>query len=305
MKNKKVVVVGSLNYDLILTQERLPYKGETLYADDLIQGLGGKGANQAVQCAKLGLETTLIGTVGSDRFGDALIGSMQSVGVNADKIQRRGQSGLGLVNVLYDGDYHSTILKGANYTITIEDIENETELLESADYIILQQEIPQFINEYIIKNFNENAILILNNAPARSIKYEALQNLDYLIVNETEAEFMINKKVDNIDQAFEAVQLLHSEIHSTVIITLGKSGVVLKDNENIFHVPSNKVKAIDTTGAGDSFIGGVVYGLSQGYSTKKVIQFANNVSSLTVKHKGGSESFPLLKECIEMNNSAI
>lgn len=305
MKNKKVVVVGSLNYDLILTQERLPYKGETLYADDLMQGPGGKGANQAVQCANLGLETTLIGKVGSDRFGDALIGSMQSAGVNVDKIKRKGQSGLGLVNVLYDGDYHSTILKGANYTMSIEDIENEKELLKSADYIILQQEIPQFINEYIIENFNENATLILNNAPARNIELETLQFLDYLVVNETEAEFMVNKKVNNIDQAFEAAQLLYSKIHTTVIITLGKSGVVLKDNENIFHVPSHEVKAIDTTGAGDSFIGGVVYGLSQEHSIKNVIQFANKVSSLTVKHKGGSESFPLLKDCVKVDNSTV
>ncbi|OEK79682.1 hypothetical protein AST03_06880 [Staphylococcus equorum] len=300
MKNIKVVVVGSLNYDLILTQERLPYKGETLYADDLIQGPGGKGANQAVQCAKLGLETTLIGKVGSDRFGDALIGSMQSAGVNADKIKRKGQSGLGLVNVLYDGDYHSTILKGANYTMSIEDIENETELLKSADYIILQQEIPHFINEYVIKNFNENAVLLLNNAPARNIKYETLQLLDYLVVNETEAEFMVDKKVNNIDQAFAAAQLLHSKIHTTIIITLGKSGVVLKDNKSIFHVPSHEVKAIDTTGAGDSFIGGIVYALSQGYSINDTIHFANHVSSLTVKNKGGSESFPLLKNCVEI-----
>ncbi len=305
MENKNVVVLGSLNYDLILTQERLPHKGETFYADSLLQGPGGKGANQAVQCAKLGLNTTLIGKVGEDRFGEALIGSMRSAGIHTEKIKQKGQSGLGLVNVLYDGDYHSTILKGANYLLDIEDVEREDALFKSADYIILQQEIPAHVNDYVIKKYYENTTIILNNAPARNIEKNILKKLDYLVVNETEAEFMVGKVVSNVKQAFEAAQELYSKIETTIVLTLGKSGVVLNDGKQSFHVPAEEVKAIDTTGAGDSFIGAFVYSLTQGYDLKEAVQFANHVSALTVKNNGGSESFPLLKDCIAADSNKI
>ncbi|MBT2758066.1 ribokinase [Mesobacillus foraminis] len=297
MKNQQVAVIGSLNYDLLLKQERLPKKGETFTADDLIQGPGGKGANQAAQCAKLGLSTSMIGKVGEDRFGDALIGSLQAFGVNVDYIGKKGTTGMGIVNVLPDGDYHSTLLRGANYLVTKEDIDRSLEVITGCQYILLQQEIPQSIVEYIIeKTRDAQCQIVLNNAPARDVSETSLAAVDILVVNETEAEFMTGCKVTSVESANEVAQNLVKKVKNTVIVTLGALGVVVATREESIYTPANKVEAVDATGAGDSFIGAFVFGLIEGYTLQKAIDLATSASSITVSRAGGSESFPTLRE---------
>jgi ribokinase len=297
MKKQQVAVIGSLNYDLLLKQERLPKKGETFTADDLIQGPGGKGANQAAQCAKLGLSTSMIGKVGEDRFGEALIGSLQAFGVNVDYVGKKGTTGMGIVNVLPDGDYHSTLLRGANYLITKEDINQSLEIISGCQYILLQQEIPPSIIDYIIeKTRDAKCQLVLNNAPARDISETSLSAIDILVVNETEAEFMSNCKVDSVESAQEVAQKLVKNVKNTVILTLGALGVVVATKEESFYTPANKVEAVDATGAGDSFIGAFVFCLIEGYTLQKATDLATLVSSITVSRTGGSESFPTLNE---------
>ncbi|KAB7673108.1 ribokinase [Bacillus sp. B1-b2] len=300
MNNQQVVVIGSLNYDLLLKQKRLPQKGETFMADSLIQGPGGKGANQAVQCAKLGLSTSMIGKVGEDRFGEALIGSLQASGTNVDFINKKGTTGMGIVNVLPDGDYHSTLLRGANYLITKEDIDRSLDVITSCQYILLQQEIPSEIVDYIIEKTKDvECQIVLNNAPAREINDTSLSAINILVVNETEAEFMSGSQVDSIKTAHKVAELLVSKVKDIVILTLGSLGVVIATKKETFYTPANKVDAIDATGAGDSFIGAFVFCLLEGYSLKKAAEVATLVSSMTVSRSGGSESFPTLAELNE------
>lgn len=297
MENQQVVVVGSLNYDLILKQERLPKKGETFTADELVQGPGGKGANQAAQCAKLGLSTAIIGKVGEDRFGEALIGSLTAVGVNVDCVSRQGTTGLGVVNVLADGDYHSTLLKGANHLITKDDINQHLELITNCEYLLLQQEIPAPIIDHVIEMARTaDCKIVLNNAPARDIKEESLANVDILVVNETEAEYMSNSTVNSIDLAHHVASALVQRVKSTVILTLGELGAVIATKNHSFYAPAKKADAVDTTGAGDSYIGALIFSLVKGYTLQEATEIASTVSAITVARYGGSESFPTLSE---------
>ncbi|PAD17463.1 ribokinase [Shouchella clausii] len=300
MEFPQVVVVGSLNYDLVLKQERLPYKGETYTADDLIQGPGGKGANQAVQCAKLGLSTAMIGKVGEDRFGEALLGTLRAVGINDEGVTRQGTTGLGVVHLLPDGDYYSTLLKGANYLLTEADINEKMDLIQNCEYLLLQQEVPAHIVEYVIDIAHlSNCQIVLNNAPARFIKEESLKKVDLLVVNETEAAYMDGTPVNSIKEAERVSSKLLQRVQQAVILTLGEKGAVVAHHSSIFHVPAKKVTAVDATGAGDSYIGALVYSLQKGESYENAASFASEVSALTVSKYGGSDSFPLLNNILE------
>lgn len=297
MKNPQVAVIGSLNYDLILKQERLPRKGETFTAHEMIQGPGGKGANQAAQCAKLGLTTVMVGKVGQDKFGEELIESLQSVGVDVNYVGKEGATGMGIVNVLPDGDYHSTLLQGANYLITIADIDRVLSLIQNCQYILLQQEIPSSVINYIIEQTKDHPCqIVLNNAPARDIGLSHLRAVDILVVNETEAEYMSHHAVDSIEAAHIVAEKLVSNVKEIVILTLGALGVIVATKKGSFYSPANKVKAIDATGAGDSFIGAFIFGLIKGYSLQDTVKLATLVSSITVSKAGGSHSFPTLQE---------
>jgi ribokinase len=294
---KNIVVIGSLNFDIIVKQQRLPDKGETFIADELIQGPGGKGANQAAQCAKLGLPTIMVGKVGDDRFGNALVGSLSAVGVNTSYIKRLGSTGMGIVHVMPDGDYYSTIVKGANDLITLQDIDEINDVLVSSSFIVLQQEIPEQVIEYIISKYEHtDTIIVLNNAPARIVKESILKAVDILVVNETEASFMVGKPMDSVDTAINIGKELLPLTGGMVVITLGKEGSVVVTSSHCEFVPAENVQAVDATGAGDSFIGALIYALSEGLSINQCMRFATHVSAVTVTKEGGQHSFPTQRD---------
>ncbi|MED4072902.1 ribokinase [Priestia endophytica] len=297
MEAKNIVVIGSLNFDIIVKQQRLPDKGETFIADELIQGPGGKGANQAAQCAKLGLPTIMVGKVGDDRFGNALVGSLSAVGVNTSYIKRLGSTGMGIVHVMPDGDYYSTIVKGANDLITLQDIDEINDVLVSSSFIVLQQEIPEQVIEYIISKYEHtDTIIVLNNAPARIVKESILKAVDILVVNETEASFMVGKPMDSVDTAINIGKELLPLTGGMVVITLGKEGSVVVTSSHCEFVPAENVQAVDATGAGDSFIGALIYALSEGLSINQCMRFATHVSAVTVTKEGGQHSFPTQRD---------
>jgi ribokinase len=303
MELKKVVVIGSLNYDIIVKQQRMPNKGETFIGDELIQGPGGKGANQAAQCAKLGLPTIMVGKIGDDRFGEALVGSLTAFGVDTSYIKKLGSTGIGVVHVMPDGDYYSSIVKGANDLITVSDIDEIAHLFTSATFIVLQQEIPEEVVEYIIEKYKkEHLKIILNNAPARKIKETILQSVDILVVNETEASFMSGKLIKSASDAMNIGKELLPQTGGMVVITLGKEGSVVITDSYCNFFQAEKVAAIDATGAGDSFIGALIYALSEGLSIEQCMRFATHVSAITVTREGGQDSFPTKKE---IENSTI
>lgn len=293
----KIGVIGSLNYDIIIKQTRLPKLGETFFADNVFFAGGGKGANQAIQLAKLGVETTMYGAVGKDFYGQHMINSLNEYGVSTKKIKifEKATTGLGFVNSFKDGGVTATVAPGANYLIKKSDIEND--IFQENQAIVLQLEIPQDVVDYCIEKAEKNNIQIfLNGAPARKIEDEVLKKVDYFIVNEVEAGQFLDLEIKSIEDAKSAIKKFDKLIKKGTIITLGEKGSVISDKNSVWHISPLKVKAIETTGAGDSYIGGFVYKILSGNSFKESCEFASLVSAITVTKIGGQDSMPFLKE---------
>ena len=299
MKEKKAVIIGSLNYDIILKQKRLPKIGETFVADSITMCGGGKGANQAVQLSKLGGKTLMVGCIGNDKFGDELLLNLQKYNVNTDyvKISKESSTGMGIVNVFDDGKLIATITRGANYDITNSDVDKIKSEIISAKLIILQMEIPIDIVEYIINLASKhNTYIILNAAPAYEIREEVLAKVNCLVVNETEASFYLNKEINNFKSSEENCEELYKKIKDLLIITLGENGSLLYDGKEKLHIKAKKVKVVETTGAGDSFIGAFAYKLLNDLPYKEAAEFASLVSAVTVTKVGAQDSMPTYEE---------
>ncbi len=292
-----IVVIGSLNYDILVQQDRLPEIGETFTGNELMLMPGGKGANQAVQCAKLGLNVNMVGCVGNDIYGSELIKSLNENGVSVDNISQRGKtSGIGIVQILESGDYCSTIIKGANYLISESDIDDG--LFSDRPLLILQSEIPDRVVERAISVARRHDCqILLNNAPAREISPQALSQVDLLVVNETEASFMSKTAVTSVKEAMACAAALQQKVNGRVIITLGEKGAVLSGDAGARHYPAVFCPdVVDTTGAGDSFIGGIAYCLVNNIDLEEAIPFAAEISSCSIQKYGGQSSFPMLPD---------
>ncbi|MGE9553574.1 ribokinase [Erwinia amylovora] len=291
-----VLVVGSLNYDILIQQDRLPHLGETFTGNALMMMPGGKGANQAVQCAKLGLTVNMVGCVGLDIYGQELILSLEKNGLQTTNVKRSGTSGVGVVQILSEGDYCSTIIKGANYHISNTDI--NPEFFRDTPLVILQSEIPESVMNHVIEQATKHSCqVLLNNAPARNIRPDVLRQVTYLVVNETEATFMSGEPVDDVASAHRAAEQLMEQISGTVIVTLGEKGAVVKSESLSEHYPASHCeKVVDTTGAGDSFIGALAYSLVRNVALPEAIGFACKVSAHSIQKYGGQSSFPSLAD---------
>jgi ribokinase len=300
MENNKVAVIGSLNYDIVLKQERLPEIGETITVDGVAFCAGGKGANQAVQCAKLGLETYMVGNVGNDHFGTMLIDSLKKYNVKTDYIGlAQTHTGLGIVNSFPDGRLLSTISTGANYSLTIEDIERAETIIKKSQIVILQLEIPREVVEFSIKLAKKhNCYVIVNAAPSYNLSEDAMELIDCFVVNEAEASFYANQEISTVESAIQSCDPLFKQIGDLLIITLGEKGSILYDGKNTFCFSPEKVNVVETTGAGDSYIGAIAYGLLNGLSKDEMGKFASKVSSKTVTKIGGQDAMPHLEEVL-------
>lgn len=294
----KILVIGSLNYDIILKMPKLPDPGETLPANDVAFSAGGKGANQAVQAAKLGVPTYMAGCVGSDAMGSFLLETAAGYGVNTDYIRRaEGPSGMGIVNAMEDGSVFACIVRGANFEITKADIDGMEPLFDEAGLLILQMEIPQDVNRYAIDMARAHGCRVLMNAaPAAPFETEYLKKCDILVVNEVEAGYYAGRTISTMAEALAEAQRLSETLGSTVIITMGKEGAVVSSEGRSEQIPSRKVKAVETTGAGDSFIGGIGYAVLHGMDIFEACRFATKCSAVTVCRLGAQPSMPRLEE---------
>ena len=214
----KITVIGSLNYDIILKISRLPYKGETLPANDAAYSAGGKGANQAVQAAKLHTPTYMVGCVGTDAAADFLVSTAKQYGVNTDYIRKvPGSSGMGIINAIDDGSVFACIVRGANYEITKQDIDHAMPALKESKVCILQNEIPVEMIEYAIDKAKEaGCIVVLNAAPAIELEDEYLAKADILVVNEVEAAFYCKTEIDSIEKAKEEIAMMREYDYAIV-----------------------------------------------------------------------------------------
>lgn len=296
--NKKITVIGSLNYDVILKIPRLPFKGETLTANGAAFSAGGKGANQAVQAAKLKTPTYMVGCVGTDASADFLVNTAKEYGVNVDYIRKvPGSSGMWVINAVEDGSVYACIVRGANFEVTKEDVDNAMPILKESGVCILQNEIPVEIIAYAIDKAKEaGCIVVLNAAPAIELPEECLSKVDILVVNEVEAEFYCHEKIDSVEKAKTEIKKMAEKYNNNVIFTLGKDGAVAYENGTIEFIPAMKVDAIETTGAGDSYIGAVSHSIIEGKSLIEACKFATKCSAITVCRMGAQPSMPTLED---------
>jgi ribokinase len=293
-----VTVVGSLNFDIIFKQKKLPAIGETYSADSISFCSGGKGANQAVQCAKLGLKTYMVGKIGNDYFGEVLKQNLTKYGVDTTCLTTvPTNTGIGVVNAIEDGSLVATIAKGANYSLTQTDIDHAENVIAESKVVILQLEVPIEVVEYTIKKAKKyNCYVILNGAPASEISDDALKLVDCFVVNESEASFYAGKEVSSYLEAEKVCELLHAKVGQHLIITLGAEGSLIFNGTEKLYIPPNKVKVVETTGAGDSYIGALAYGKISGMNLHETGIFASKVSSLTVVNIGGQDAMPTIDE---------
>jgi ribokinase len=297
---KVITVIGSLNFDLIFKQQRLALEGETFTAESMTTAGGGKGANQAVQCAKLGAPTYLVGAVGNDVFGNQLIKDLKSYGVNTTYVTvTEAATGMGVVNALEDGRLVATISRGANYTVNKEHVDQIDSLLKRSAIVIFQLEIPVEVVEYAIEKAQQyGCYIILNAAPAKHISEDALSKVNCLVVNEPEASYYCEAYIHDLDSALDHCDRLYGRIKDLLIITLGKSGSLIYDGMNKIHIEADQVKAEETTGAGDSYIGAYAYMIFQGKGTEEAARYASKAAGITVTNIGAQPAMPTAVELV-------
>ena len=296
---KKVTVVGSLNIDHVLKVNTLPLRGETLISNGYDMSGGGKGANQAIAIGRLGVSVNMIGKVGGDIFGEILIKNLTESGVKTkgvivDKSQRTGAA---FITVDRDGANTIVVTPGANQRLTADDIRTKRSQILESDIVVLQMEIPKDTISYVI-NFSKdsNKLIILNFAPAIDIDMNVLEKVDYLIMNEVEIKYLtgIGFNFRNIDIS---VRKLRKFFSKNVVITLGEKGAVLVTlKDEILKVPAYEIKSVDSTGAGDAFIGGFILGLVANKSVEDCVVIGSAAGTLSVTKLGAQSSLPYINE---------
>lgn len=291
----KVVVVGSINVDMVFTSDKRPGAGETVLGNTFSLIPGGKGANQAVAAAKLGAESVMIGCVGSDSNGDFSIENFKKVNVNTECIDVVHSSPTGVANIIVaENDNSIIVIPGANYAVTIETIDKYNDVILSADIVLLQLEVPLKTVEYVLELCkNNNVKCLLNPAPAVELTSTMIENATYITPNEHELKTILGKDTDVEEEL--------KKYPNKVIVTLGSKGVKYFDGEEVVLIPSNKVEVVDTTGAGDTFCGAFAASVVGGKSLKEAIIFANKAAAYSITKLGAQSGMPTLSQLTENN----
>ncbi|HET8922864.1 MAG TPA: ribokinase [Candidatus Acidoferrum sp.] len=295
MANKpSIVVVGSANVDLTTFNDVFPRPGETIFGKKFDLGFGGKGANQAVAARLCGASVGMVAKVGSDLFGPATIKNFESQGIDATyvRIAEGVSSGVAPIFVDPGGQNRIIVVKGANDTLSPEDVDAAAPLLREADTIVLQFEIPLRTVYRTIRFAKANGIrCIVNPAPAQPLDLKELCAADYFIPNESEAEAITGIPVHSLEDAQKCVEFLLQQGIPRVVITLGERGSLAAGPDGVELIPAFKVQAMDTTGAGDAFIGSFAVFLAEGHAEKEAIRRANLYAALSTTKVGTQKSF--------------
>ena len=295
-----VIVFGSINMDLVVRTPRIPAPGETLTGHSFAMVPGGKGANQAVAVARLGVQTQIIGRIGSDIFGKDLVKALQENSVNCDRltVDFSAHSGVAMIAVEDTGENNIVIIPGTNGRVDESDLERLKQVLPAAKVLMLQLEIPLPMVVAASKAARAIGVMvILDPAPARSdLPNELYSLIDIITPNQVEAEQLAGVAVTDLDSAAEAAAILHQRGIPIVIIKLGQQGAYCVTQTESFHIPAFPIKAIDTVAAGDCFNGGLAAGLAQGMSLRQATTQASAAAALSVTHIGGQSSLPTQAE---------
>jgi ribokinase len=302
--HKPIVVVGSINTDLVAVTKRMPAVGETVTASDFQIHPGGKGANQAVAVARLGYPVRLIGRLGNDAFGAELRTHLQNAGVDITGVSTSdGVSGVAVVVVSERGDNSILVSPGANAKVTPEDLDANISILRSAGMVLTQLEIPLETVEYLARICSrENVPLVLDPAPAKDLPPDMTKNIAWFTPNQTEAAFYLGNKHSESSQPSPAdmVEMFLSNGYRGVVLKMGANGTYLGSQEDIGGlVPAFSVNAIDTTAAGDAFNAGFATALMLGSSPLDSATFAAAVAAISVTRVGAQPSMPSMAETEE------
>jgi ribokinase len=300
LKSPKIVVIGSLNMDMVVQAERAPLSGETVMGEKISFIPGGKGANQAVGLARLGAETAMIGAVGKDAFGEELLQGLQRDGVesSAVKVLESGATGVASI-LLSEGDNRIVVVPGANACCLPQDLDRHENKIAEADLVLLQLEIPLETVEYAVRLAKKHGkIVVLNPAPAQNLTPDLLKQIDFLTPNRTELALIAKLNGDfQLEQAIDS--LLNLGV-ACCITTLGENGAAFKQTNGILgRVSGHQVPVVDTTGAGDAFNAGLAFALAQGQPVADAVSFAGKVSALAVTKFGAQGGMPSLQEVQE------
>ena len=293
-KIPRIAVVGSANIDLTTFTDRFPKPGETIFGQKFDLGFGGKGANQAVAAKLCGANVFMVARVGSDLFGPATIQNFKTLGIDTTHVKQvEGvSSGVAPIFVESSGQNRIFVVKGANDELKPADIDGAADLLKAVDCIVLQFEIPVETVYHTIAFARKNSIrCILNPAPAQPIDFKFVEGLDYFVPNESEAETIAGMPVKDLDDAKKCAEKLVGCGIKRVIITLGANGSLLAGKEGMEHVPAFAVKSIDSTGAGDAFIGSFAVFLGEGLPEREAVKRANLYAGLSTTAIGTQKSF--------------
>lgn len=297
---KKIVVVGSLIVDLTTYVDRYPVTGETVLGTPAALGPGGKGNNQATAACKTGSDVTMIGKVGTDVLASLLENHCRTCGMNCDHLlcAEGEQSGAALIEVLTTtGDNRIIVGKGANELLTAAEVETADEAFAACDLVLTQLETSmESIQKAKDMAKKYGKTFVLNPAPAQPLPEGYLDGVDYFTPNETEAAFYVGAPVETDEQLHYAGQKLLDMGVKHVVITLGSRGAFYMDSERSVFVPSFKVDAIDTTGAGDAFNGGFVTALAEGQPIEDAIRFGCATAGISVTRKGTAPAMPTREE---------
>lgn len=296
----KVVIVGSLNMDLVTRAPRLPRAGETLAGQSFVTVPGGKGANQAVAAARLGASVAMVGCVGDDAYGEQLRTALLAEGIDCQAVTPVSGESTGVALIVVDDSSQNAIVivAGGNGHVTASVVDSFDALLSGAEVIICQLEVPLDTVGHVLKRGHElGKTVILNPAPASGpLPAEWFAWIDYLIPNESEATALTGLPVDSTASADAAASALLKAGVSKVIVTLGEQGALFASASRSEHFPAPKVQPVDTTAAGDTFVGGFAAALADSKSESDAIRFGQVAAALSVTRSGAQPSIPTFAE---------
>jgi ribokinase len=290
-----VFVLGSINQDFVLKVERRPEPGETVTNAELSTGNGGKGANQSAAAALLGASVTILGRVGDDEFGEPLVRALQDKGVDTSLVEvvPDVSTGAAFITVTPDGENAITVAPGANRSLTTDDVDAAAQAIGGASVLVAQMEVPVETVLRAVEVAAERGVRpLVNLAPTFEVPHELLGKLDPLVVNEHEAAFLLGDRVEGIEGALSAAPELLSLGPRSAVITVGEAGAVFAQDGAAEHLAAPKVEVVDTTGAGDAFVGALSTRLARGDSLEDAVAYAVRAGAAAVTKEGAQGALP-------------
>ena len=290
-----VFVLGSINQDFVLRVERRPNPGETVTNAELSTHNGGKGANQAAAAAFLGASVTILGRVGDDEFGEPLVRALEEKGIDTSLVEPAPgvATGAAFITVTPDGENAITVAPGANRSLTPEDVDAASGAIGAARVFVAQMEVPvETVYRAVEVAAETGNRALVNLAPVFEVPHELLEKLDPLVVNEHEAAFLLGRRVEGVDGALSAAPRLLSMGPHSAVITVGEAGAVFANGDSAKHLPAPEVEVVDTTGAGDAFVGALAAQLAREASLEEAVAYAVRAGAAAVTKEGAQGALP-------------